>query len=83
IKEAQRAFKCPEGFKLSAVPPPSASRSVIYMYGVRASHARKVQKPSGRYYCLASQSCREAQTFLKLPKGGTSSATDHLGNLHG
>ena len=113
IKEAQKAFTCPEGFKLSAVPPPSPNRSVIYMYGVRvdeiqtppaatdvstttagaaaafavggskAPPARKVQKPSGRYYCLASQSCREAQTYLKLPKGGTSSATDNLGNLHG
>lgn len=116
IKEAQRTFVCPDGFKLAAIPPPSANRSVIYMYGVRvdeiqtpaataitnaaaaaaggggggspmdqskAHHARKGQKPSGRYYCLASKGCRETRTYLKLPKGGTSSATDHLGNLHG
>ena len=36
IQAAQRSFKCPEGFKLSTVPPASsANRSRMYTYGVR------------------------------------------------
>ena len=112
IQAAQRAFRCPEGFKLSTVPPASsANRSRMYTYGVRVdaiemTHTtlpadnnnnnsnnrnkakapvapRKGYRPNGRFYCLASHGCRMANTFLKISRGSTSSATDHLGMLHG
>lgn len=88
IETAQRAFVCPQGFKLSKVPT-GDTRSSMYDYGVRVEEIQtdisdmgKKRKVPGRFYCMASQKCRDACVSIKISNLSTSPATEHLQGLH-
>lgn len=91
IKAAQASFVCPPGFKLSKIPA-GESRSSMYDFGVRieqiVQHTEEVSESGrkrripGRFYCMASQRCRDARVAIKVSNLSTSPATEHLQGLH-
>lgn len=88
IETAQMAFVCPPGFKLSKIPS-GDTRSSMYDYGVRVEEIQtdvsdmgKKRKIPGRFYCMASQRCRDACVSIKISNLSTSPATEHLQGLH-
>lgn len=99
IATAQALFECPLGFKVCLVPPQSDTRSLLFAYGVKTEKVvedttgsptkspwgrrRGRQVPDGLFHCMASIKCRLAKTALKLSKGSSSPATEHLAKRHG
>lgn len=68
----------------SPLPEKSKSRSPMYDYGVKVNSDQPDNKGKFKYrwYCQASDECREAGVFVALAEGATSNAIDHLREKH-